>query len=466
MLKKNFHPNAVFMMIAVSVLILFAFSSLRHALFQSTAWDLGIFDQAVYLISQNQIPISSFMGFHLLGDHAAFIFYPLALLYKIYPDVHWLLAIQAIALAGGALPTYYLALQAGLKQSQAIAMAFVYLLYPFVFNINLFDFHPEVIALPTLLAAVLAARLNQMAWFSAAIVLILSCKAVLSLTVAAMGLWLIFFEKKHWYGVIGLFSGTAWFLIATQLIIPYFGGDVASVSRHIGRYRHLGNSFGEIAQNLLFQPQLIIKAIFNLENFFYIFLLLVPIIWGISLPYLSPLLCAIPALAMNILSNDQAQKDLIHQYSLPILPFLLLVVISTLADGRGWLQNQRAIILWSLVSFLALAKFGYFGSKYLSSIDTWQATQEAVAQIQTKGSVLTTAQIAPHLSQRSIIRLSILGSEYANLAEFEYVLLSVRNPGWASSQVVTTTLVERLKNAPEFQLSAQRDEVYLFHKKP
>ncbi|WP_332984394.1 hypothetical protein [Microcoleus sp. A003_D6] len=34
-----------------------------------------------------------------MGDRAAFIFYPLALLYKIYPDVHWLLLVQAVALA-------------------------------------------------------------------------------------------------------------------------------------------------------------------------------------------------------------------------------------------------------------------------------------------------------------------------------------------------------------------------------
>ena len=38
--------------IGVSALILFGCSSLRHELFQSNAFDLGIFDQAVYLISQ------------------------------------------------------------------------------------------------------------------------------------------------------------------------------------------------------------------------------------------------------------------------------------------------------------------------------------------------------------------------------------------------------------------------------
>ena len=59
-------------------------------------------------------------------------------------------------------------------------------------------------------------------WFCAAIVLVLSCKAVLSLTVAAMGLWLLCFDKKRNCGLIALFLGVGWFLVATQAVIPYF----------------------------------------------------------------------------------------------------------------------------------------------------------------------------------------------------------------------------------------------------
>lgn len=98
---------------------------------------------------------------------------------------------------------------------------------------------------------------------------------------------------------------------------------------------------------------------------------------------------AVPTLFLNLLTDHQPQKDLIHQYSLPVLPFLLLAVISTLAAGGGWLRSRRAIVLWSLVAFLALAKFGYFGSIYLESINTWQATREAISHIQPQKSILT-----------------------------------------------------------------------------
>ena len=141
-------------MVVGSASLLFAASSLRHGLLQSNAWDLGIFDQPLFLLSQGLPPISTIIDIHILGDHAAWIFYPLSLLYRIYADVHWLFAVQAIALALGAVPTWHLAQQAGLKNQQATALAGVYLLYPLIFNLNLFDFHPEVIALPLFLTAI------------------------------------------------------------------------------------------------------------------------------------------------------------------------------------------------------------------------------------------------------------------------------------------------------------------------
>jgi uncharacterized membrane protein len=68
----------------IAFFILFICSSVRHILFQSNALDLGWFDQAIYLISKGSPPIVSFVDYHILGDHAAFIFYPISLFYKLY----------------------------------------------------------------------------------------------------------------------------------------------------------------------------------------------------------------------------------------------------------------------------------------------------------------------------------------------------------------------------------------------
>ncbi|MEH2183406.1 DUF2079 domain-containing protein [Nostoc sp.] len=456
--------NHIKLLISISTLILLISSSLRHELFNSSG-DLAFFDQCIYLISQGKLPVSSVLGFHLLADHAAWILYPLALLYKIYPSVYWLFAVQSIALALGALPTYFLALQAGLKESLAVAIMAVYLMYPVVYNSNLCDFHPDTIAVPALLFAVLTARSRKIAWFCVSILVVLGCKAVLSLTVVAMGIWLLLFEKRRLYGAIAIIGGTIWFLIANWMIIPYFGSEATLLNRHLYRYSYLGNSFSEMLQIFLFQPKIIFNNLFSTINLEYLCFLFLPVIWGFRPQYLTPLISIIPCIALNLLADHPSQKNLVLHYSLPAIPFLILVVIANLTAGKAWLKQRRAIILWSLVWFLVFGKYGFFSSKYLHNIDNWAATKEAIALVKTKDSVFTTDIITPHLTHRQLISFKYNPSQnIAELNQFYYVLLNVRHPGWAATSESLSNLVNILKNQSKFNLEYQQDHVYLFEK--
>lgn len=458
--KKFPRLNTVGAIILISTIILFISSTLRHELFNSSG-DLAFFDQGIYLISQGKTPISSIIGFHALADHAAWILYFLALLYKIYPSVYWLFAVQSFALGLGALPTYLLALQAGLEKTQALAMMAVYLLYPVVYNSNLCDFHPDVIAVPALLTAIFAARTKRIIWFCISIILVLACKAVLSLTVAAMGVWLLFFEKRRLYGAIALFSGTAWFLIANELIIPFFGGEAALLNRHLYRYSYLGNSFSETVQILLSHPEVIFKNIFSSINLEYLVSLIAPILWGLKPQYMLPLIGAIPCIALNILADHPSQKNLVLHYSLAALPFLMVAIIASLASGKTWIKQNRVIIIWSLVGFLVLGKWGLFTSRYLRNVDNWQATKDAIALIKTPDSVFTTDIITPHLTHRELISFKYNPKELNN---YHYILLNLRHPGWAASAEDYQNLYNQLQTQPEFKLQYQRDDVYLFSK--
>ncbi|MBS9391776.1 MAG: DUF2079 domain-containing protein [Dolichospermum sp. LBC05a] len=447
-------------MVGISALILFTASILRHELFNSSG-DLAFFDQTVYLISQAKLPFSSVLGFHVLADHAAWILYPIALLYKIYPSVYWLFLIQSVALSSGAFVTYLLALQAGLKENQAIAMVAVYLLYPVVYNSNLCDFHPDTLAVPALLTAVLAARTKKIVWFCVSVLIVLGCKAVLSLTVVAMGVWLLLFEKRRLYGVIAIISGIAWFLIANKIIIPFFGSEATLVNRHFYRYSYLGKSFSETLQIILYQPQLIISNILSSINLEYLSFLLVPVIWGLIPKYMTSLIGTIPCLALNILADHPSQKNVILHYSLPVIPFLILALIASIAADEAWLNQKRAILLWSLIWFLILGKWGFFISKYLNFVDNWQATKEAISLIKTQDSVLTTDVITPHLTHRQEISFKYDINELNN---FHYILLNTRHPGWAATAEDYGNLVKELKKRSDFKLQYQRDDVYLFTK--
>lgn len=192
-----FRYNFISITIFCSTFIFFTFSSLRHILFQSTAWDLAIFDQAIYLISQGKIPNSSFLNIHILGDHASLILYPLSLFYVFYPSIYWLFFIQALSLSFGVLPIYCLCQNQGLNKDYSFTISLTYLFYPLIFNINLFDFHPDVIFVPAILFALLAIFEDRLFLFILSILIALSCKSIFSLTIIFMGLWLFLLKKKN-----------------------------------------------------------------------------------------------------------------------------------------------------------------------------------------------------------------------------------------------------------------------------
>jgi uncharacterized membrane protein len=462
--------SAIYGIFAFGALILFLCSVVRHELFQSNAFDLGIFDQGVYLISQNKPPLLTFVNWHLMGDHAAWILYPIGwIFYKIYPTVYWLFLIQSVSLAFGAVMAWALAKQAALAEHWSIAIALVYLLHPQVFNANLFDFHTEVIAVPLLMGSIWFARrekpgLGRWLGFVLCLVLALGCKAVVALTVAALGLGLLLFERRRGLGAIALFLGTAWFLLATQVIMPPFIGQEAVA---VDKYAYLGHSIGEIALNVFLKPGLVLGHLFTIDNLFYPLLVFGPVLWAISRPSLPALMGAVPCLALNLLVISPPQKNVVHHYSLMVLPFLVMLMISALKSHSTWLERSRWkqpkwMVIWVLILFLALSKYLFFGSRYLTKLDTWGATREAIALIQGRGPVLTQSGIAPHLSHRVEARMLEGPTFPVPIDRMDYILIDSRHPGGINTPEMAQGWIAQITQHPRFQKRYEKDGIYLF----
>jgi uncharacterized membrane protein len=460
-------PRSLRGWVALYALVLMVYSCTRHLLFHSTAMDLSYFDQAAYLISQGETPIVSFWGYHFLGGHADWMVYGLGMLYRIYPSVYWLFGVQAITLASGGLVTWKLAQQAGLKPTWANTMTAAYLLQPQVFNINLFDFHPEVIAVPLILTAVWAARANRLVLFTVAIILALGCRDSLSLNIAGLGLWLLLAKQRR-AGAIALLLGGLWFYLATQWVIPTFRpGGVESIAR----YAEFGGSIGEILASLVTKPGLWLSRLVTRDNFFYFVLLFLPWLWGLKWTALLPLLPGVPTILTNLLTTFLPQKDIAHQYSLPIIPFLVLASIEAIRQLQQTtspaalpvFRQRRFVLFWSLLMFLCLAKFSYVGTKYLAHLDSWQTSRAAIAQIPPKASVLATTKLATHLAHRTTLKIPLPQlSPAQQLANIDYILLDRQHHQNSEKTENIYRLVQTLKQDSKKQLLIDRDGIYLF----
>ncbi|NBP25940.1 MAG: DUF2079 domain-containing protein, partial [Proteobacteria bacterium] len=301
-------------------LVLFVASHMRHAWFQSNLFDLGIFDQTLWLIAHDAPPIATTLGFHMLGDHASVILWPLALLYRIAPSVEWLFGVQALALALGSIPLRAMARERGIGLLWTRTLTLSYLLYPAIFNAALFDFHPEVIAVPALLWAARAGlqgrALPMLAWLALA----LACKEVLGLTVLFFGVWL-FLEGRRSLGASAVLLGLGWFLLAAGWMIPAFSGRGPA---GLVRYGYLGSSAREILLHAITNPWLVASHLLAPEAVAYTLSLVLPVVGLLRFDDWRPLVPALPAWSLNVLSVLPSQRDLVHQYALPILPFVFL----------------------------------------------------------------------------------------------------------------------------------------------
>jgi uncharacterized membrane protein len=472
-------PRRLKVVMACAGAVLFAVSTWRHWAQHSTAFDLGVYDQALYLISRGESPVSSFLGFHILGDHVAVAVYPLALLYAVYPTALWLFVVQAACLAAGVGLTWRLARAYDVPDGMAEALAVAYLLHPVVYNLNLFDFHPDALALPGFLAAIIAAKENRPALFTVSTLWILACKAPFSLTVVALGVWLLIFERKTRLGAFATIAGSAWFLATTQWIIPRLsGGEAIGVSR----FAYLGDSVFSVMVGVVSQPGLVLDQVLRVPTLVYLFLLAVVFVWWVSPRNLIVLLPAVPTVVLNVLGVDPKQRTLAYQYSLPVVPFLLLAVVRSLSSsGRtfahvlagsifergasGWRKSRwgsRAMILWAMLMLAWLGRWSGTAEQ-LSRPATWAAVREWVDHLPADASVLTDNRLAPQMTHRAEVYL--VAEEWPwSPPPVDYVLLDLTEP-WTDSREVAERVVEGLVEDARYERLGMNNGVHLFRRR-
>ena len=454
-------------------------SSLRHFWFQSSSWDLGIFDQAIYLISQGENPFSTLLGFHILGDHGALVLYPIGYLSKIFNSTYFLFFLQGIALSSSIFPLEKLSKFNKLNKNLVRASFLSFLMYPVIFNISIFDFHPEVLALPLILDVFVSFKINNiypLRKLFLKIFFILTCKITNSFLIFGLGIWLII-KRFYQLGLSIVIIALLWFYFIGTKLIPYFGGENSNIIRQAGKFgieRELLtwdiNSIFTVIIRLLMQ-------LFNISNLEYLLFLILPVVYLLMhrdrLKILTNLIPFSPLLFLNLVSNISPMKDLVHQYSLFIVPFLSVSVIETIGSSCTglvqyplWFKAKapKIIILWSIFTFLIFSRLTFFFGHFHTHFDSFRSRKEAISIIRPSSSILTTNDLVPHLSRRKSIEFTNSKSSI-NFNDFDEILLDLKKPGWNSTLNYVDNIYSKLKSSNLWETRYEKDGIVLFSSK-
>ena len=463
-------PRTFWFLSSLLVGLFWGLAALKHHILQSTGFDLGIFDQVAWQMSQGLEPRSTLFGLHHMGDHGAWVFYAIGPLYWLAPSVHWLFLTQALGLILTAWPLWHLGAQAGLKARERWLICGLWWLQPVVFNVNLFDFHPETWAMPFLALSIWANRAERRWLWLMALFVAMGCRDGLTLIVMGLALEQALRRRWRWAGE-ALLLGGGWLLLLAKGLYPILNDGVGPAA--LGRYQYLGDGVGDILRNALFSPGEFLGALDWANIIFYLFLLSLPLAFYWRRSSFPLLAATLPLLAANVLSSSSAQRDLLHQYSLPLA--VLLVVASMdgltadLRQDRLWLARQLWFCyFWAALCFTILANRGHLlGYHLVSGFDEVQPVQSMIRlipandrakhenvqpslrelhqahtlirRIPADSSVLTQNHMAPHVSHRPVVKL--LSSDpplsSAGFAEFDVALLDRRSPWLGSSHSAT-----------------------------
>lgn len=326
-----------------------AYVVLDHNSYRTGAFDLGIFDQSLWLVSHGHNPFVTVRGLHRFGDHVEFILYALAPAYWVWDDVRCALLLQTLVIALGALPVFLLA-RKRLGHAVALGFALAYLISPSVLNVNIDHVHAEAFGSTALIFAYYFASERRFPLMFILCGAAMLCKEDVAITTGALGLLVAWrWNRKAGLALLGV--SIVWFILCMKLFLPLFNGSgffrtsagwFAGWSAHKWDPAWYWNAFvhDPNPQHRLHWP----AAAYLLQ-------LLGPLAF---LSLLSPAtaLVAFPAIAINLLTTTDYMRSLDYHYMTSITPFLFAAAV----EGAA-LISARSRHLFA-IPFLRLRRRG------------------------------------------------------------------------------------------------------------
>jgi uncharacterized membrane protein len=285
--------------------------------------------QVIWKLSQNLKPITTIFHFHMIENHWTLIYFPLALIYKLFPHPLLIAFITILTFASGALLIYLIAEKKLKNPKLSLALLISLLLNPYVFqglllriNSDIFSFFFISLAFYFLIAKENTTKNNLL--FIASSLAAMSCKEDISLYFIVIGFWILLSLKRKNLGITTLLISGLYFTFITNLM-PNFSIGLRANNFHI-TYAHLGSSFPEIIKSILTNPSLIIKQIISPTATISLIHLLAPILPLIFFASSTLFLCLLPIL-VKILSNKTYIIGFTHHHIWHPLFFIYLSAI-------------------------------------------------------------------------------------------------------------------------------------------
>jgi uncharacterized membrane protein len=442
-----------------------ALAVLRHRSFETGRFDLGNMTQAVWSTAHGDtLAVTNLAGEQTtrLASHFDPILVLFTPLWLVWPSPEALLVAQAVAIALGALPVFWLARKHLESERAGLGFALAYLLFPATQWVALSEFHAVALACPLLLFAFWYLDEDRLVLFAICAALACTTKEEIPLAVAGLGVWYALARRRRVAGITIALAGAAVAALALGVVAHFNDGD----GPFAGRYEEVGGSPTGILKTLVTDPLTILRAVFDREGFAYLLALLVPLAF---LPLAVPLalLPALPDLALNLLSSTDTQTSIHFHYVAPLVPALFAAAI--FGAARLTRPVVKPLVVLVLASNFVLGAIPLWGAvpggedlqadaALISDHDRTAA--RALRLIPDDAVVSASNSLGAHLSARRRLL------SFPIRADATWITVDERSPGYLDrfAPGPYAIAIARLRRDPHWQVVFEEDGVLVFRR--
>jgi uncharacterized membrane protein len=416
----------------------FSFTTVQiHRGLGTSAYDFGLYDQGIWLLSEGKTPFVTLMGRNLFGDHTSFVLLLLVPLMWVFSSTGMLFVVQSVVIACGAIPIYAYARKRLESDALGCMFACTYLLYPAVSWTNVENFHPDSFLGVFIAVALWAALSRKWRWYVGAVVLALLVKEDVVLVVAPIGVW-VALRRDVRIGIATVVGAIGAALLCFLVVIRDLTGTAFRNS-----WRIPFGGFGGLLKTALTAPGTLLRYLTSDGRLTYLMQMLLPT-GGMFFIAPSVALIGFTVLLSNIVSTFYYQYQIQYHYSLVVAP--ILIFGNVYAIGRlGKVARRKAALVVgvaSVLSALLLAPLPFARNqiqKFPPSSPAVTAAHELFSKIPSNAVISVfhplTAQLArrdriyafPNPFQRALYGPDVFASgdrlDFAD--EIEYVMLPI-----------------------------------------
>jgi uncharacterized membrane protein len=471
---QRFLPMSLVLLAASAfAAFVYHFSVQQHQRLNTAAYDLGIYDNLMYVALEGHPFRSTVLlgpdGPSYLVGHAEFAMLLFTPFYWLWPKAEMLLMLQALALGFAAVPLYLFA-RTQLPRGAAVLLAFCYLLYAPLHGSCFYDFHwlPITIIFQFTLYFSIATRKTWL--FVICYVILTLLREDVSVGLTVLGLFLLLSGIRPKLGLTMAICSAVSF-VGIKFGIMLYAGPFFFPSLIYGQLVASGESdFGSVVRTIITNPAYLVNTLLDPKKLNYFLHLMAPLAFLPLRRWLLVVLISGATVFTFLTTAYEPTISINFQYPAHWIPYLfaatvlLLNQLSKAVDGA--LRRRAAlgaiafgVVTHSYVYGAVLQHETYVGG-FLpvpykitqAEKDTYAALRKIAARIPQQASVAATDMEVPHVSNRySIFTLR------THHGDAEYLLVN-RNSVASDTRNILKDAVSR----NDYGLIATEAPFYLF----